>query len=591
MLRGKRVRELFSFLKYLKKYKIESILAPLFKLLEASFELFVPIVIADMIDNGISRGDKAYILSRGGILFILAVVGVISAITAQYFSAKLAAGFGTDLRNDIFAKILSLPHSQIDIVGADTLITRMTSDSYQFQTGVNLFFRLVLRSPFIVFGAMYMAMRIDIKAGYIFGITILILGCIASIISRKTVKLYQEVQKKLEMILGRSLENLTGIRVIRAFARQEIEKEKFSKNIQELYQEQIRAGNISILMNPLTYMVVNMGMIALLYTGAIDVSIGNLSQGDVVAFINYMMQILVEILKSIRLVELIVKSIACANRIYEIFTLENTLVDGKIDIQTAYQRYEEKEEFLRFSNVSFSYPLARSNAVENINFSVQKGETIGIIGGTGSGKSTLIHLIPRFYDIKEGEISFLGHNIKEYSLDSLRSMIAVAEQKSRLFGGNIIKNLYWGKENASIEELKQAMEYAQAKDILEKKQDEGGFYAEVSQMGVNFSGGQRQRLALARAFVRKSPILILDDVSSALDFLTDAKLRKVLQEEFKDTTIFIVSQRVSSIRYADQILVMDAGHIVGQGKHKELIKNCVVYREICQSQLSDKEIS
>lgn len=584
------MRELKRIGSYLKKYKLECILAPLFKLLEASFELLVPLVMAAIIDSGTPNNDKEVIFKSGGILVAFALIGFICAVTAQFFSAKLASGFGTALRDDLFEKIMSFSHAEFDILGRDTLITRMSSDTMQIQTSVNIFFRLVLRSPFIVLGAMYMAYVVDKRTGIIFLIVITMLALIVYTLLKQSVKLFRMVQKKLDEILGRSLENLTGVRVIRAFSKQKSEEDKFNNNINELYNVQMKAGNITMLINPLTYAVVNIGVIAILQVGSKDVFNGFITKGQVVALVNYMLQILVELLKIARMVDIMSKSFACARRVEEVFDVESSLADGKLDAIQALNDFKNETPFISFKDVAFKYPLASGMALENINLEVKKGETIGIIGGTGSGKTTLVDLLMRFYDITSGSLKIMDNEIKDYNIESLRKVVAIAEQKSRLFMGTIQSNLEWGKSNPTSEEVLEAITLAQAKDVLDKKSTEGGLLSEVSQAGTNFSGGQKQRLSLARTLITKAQILILDDVSSALDYITDAKLRKALRENLSFATVFMVSQRISSIRSADKIIVMDAGKIVGQGSHKELIKTCEVYREICLSQLSKEEV-
>jgi len=572
---------MFRLRRYLKKYVREAILAPLFKLLEAAFELLVPLVISGIIDTGITNGDRLYIRDRGLILLLFAVVGLLSAVTAQYFSAKCAVGFGTSLRNDLFHHILSLSRAETEPIGQATLITRMTNDSNQIQNGVNMFFRLVLRSPFIVFGAMFMAYMISGREGLLFTAVIVILFFIVFLVTRISVKGYHSVQKKLDCITSKTSENLSGVRVIRAFNREESEKASYSETAGNLSGEQIRVGKISALMNPLTYVTVNLGIVAILQTGAIHVNTGELSRGQVVALVNYMSQILVELIKLANLIILLSKSQASANRINEIFSLKNSQREGNLSADFS-------DASVEFKNVGFTYPGAGEEAVSDISFIAEKGEMIGVIGGTGSGKTTIMNLIPRFFDAGRGEILINGEDIRDYRIHSLRDKIGIVEQKALLFSGSIAENLCWGKEDAAACELTEALQSAQAGNIISLK--EKGLDAEVNQGGNNFSGGQKQRLSLARTFVKKPPVLILDDSSSALDFATDAGLRKAIKKEFSKATVFMVSQRVTSIRGADRILVMDDGKLVGNGTHKELLKSCGIYREICLSQLSEEEV-
>ena len=574
-----------SLIKYLKPYRKEAVLAPLFKLLEASFELLVPLVMARIIDIGIAQGNRSYVYSMGLVLVLFGVTGLVSAITAQYFSAKAAAGFGTALRNDLFRHIMGLSHDETDAFGSATLITRITNDTNQIQNGVNMFFRLVLRSPFIVFGAMIMAFLISGKAGLLFLTVISVLFLIVFLIMKSTVRMYRIVQKKLDRILSDTSENLAGVRVLRAFNRQEHEKEIYRVGTGELAHEQIKTGNVSALLNPFTYIVVNLGIIAVLQTGAVSVSVGSLTQGQVVALVNYMSQILLELIKFANLIILLSKSSACAKRVNEIFGCRNSMRDGTLAMD---ENPEEGIPAVEFADVGFSYPGAQEEAVSNLNFSVKKGETVGIIGGTGSGKTTVVSLIPRFYDAQRGKILINGHDVREYTLDSLRRHVGIVEQGAGLFKGTISSNLRWGKRDADQEELIQAIHTAQADNVTDESR--GGLDAPVAQKGRNYSGGQKQRLSIARTLVRKPDILILDDSSSALDFATDAALRRSIRETSSDITVFLVSQRVSTIRRADKILVLDDGRIAGCGTHDELIKCCGIYREICLSQLPKEEV-
>jgi len=564
--------------RYLKEYKLESALAPLFKLLEAAFELLVPIVIARIIDVGIANKDSNYIIKMGILLVTLAVIGLTSAIVAQYFSAKAATGFGTKLRDDLFAHILSFSHAEIDVLGRDTLVTRVTNDSDQVQNGVNRFFRLVLRSPFIVAGAFLMSFLINPQRSMIALTVIIILAIIVALIMSKSIGLYRNVQRKLDRVLGKTGENLTGIRVIRAFSKENSEVDEYDKATKDLYNDQVSVGNISALLNPLTYVVVNLGIVAILKAGAVQVNIGNLTTGQVVALINYMSQILVELVKFANLIILLAKASACAKRINEIFDIKSSITGGSDELDLA--GYDG--DIITFENVGFAYPKAKEEALSDISLSIKKGETVGIIGGTGSGKSSLINLIPRFYDISRGSIKLAGKDIKEYSLDSIRKNVALVEQKSRLFRGDIRDNLLWGDENASDSELFEAADIAQATDVINSK--EKRLDSEVAMHGNNFSGGQKQRISIARSLVKKAGILILDDSSSALDYATDSRLRKAIRQ-IKDITTIIVSQRIVSIKNADRIVVLDDGKIVGIGTHDELLNNSPIYKEIYNSQV------
>ena len=571
-------RNMLRLARYLKEYKLESALAPLFKLLEATFELLVPIVIARIIDIGIAGGDSNYIIKMGVLLVTLAVIGLTSAIIAQYFSAKAATGFGTKLRDDLFAHILGFSHAEIDVLGRDTLVTRVTNDSDQVQNGINRFFRLVLRSPFIVAGAFIMSFNIDPRMSMIALTVIAVLAITVALIMSKSIRLYRNVQKKLDRVLGKTGENLTGIRVIRAFSKESSEVAEYENATKDLYNDQVLVGDISALLNPLTYVVVNLGIVAILKAGAVQVNIGNLTTGQVVALINYMSQILVELVKFANLIILLSKASACAKRINEIFDIKCSLKGGSKELDLS----DCNGDIITFENVGFAYPKAKEEALSDISLSIKRGETIGIIGGTGSGKSSFINLIPRFYDISRGSIKLGGQDIKEYSLDSIRKNVALVEQKSRLFRGNIRDNLLWGNENADDGELFEAAQTAQAMDVINSK--ERRLDSEVAMYGNNFSGGQKQRLSIARSLVKKAGILILDDSSSALDYATDSKLRKAIRQ-IKDITTIIVSQRIVSIKNADRIVVLDDGKIVGIGNHEELLENNPIYREIYNSQV------
>ncbi len=571
-------RNMLRLARYLKEYKLESALAPLFKLLEATFELLVPIVIARIIDIGIAGRDSNYIIKMGVLLVTLAVIGLTSAIIAQYFSAKAATGFGTKLRDDLFAHILGFSHAEIDVLGRDTLVTRVTNDSDQVQNGINRFFRLVLRSPFIVAGAFIMSFNIDSRMSMIALTVIAVLAITVALIMSKSIRLYRNVQKKLDRVLGKTGENLTGIRVIRAFSKESSEVAEYENATKDLYNDQVLVGDISALLNPLTYVVVNLGIVAILKAGAVQVNIGNLTTGQVVALINYMSQILVELVKFANLIILLSKASACAKRINEIFDIKCSLKGGSKELDLS----DSNGDIITFENVGFAYSKAKEEALSDISLSIKKGETIGIIGGTGSGKSSLINLIPRFYDISRGSIKLGGQDIKEYSLDSIRKNVALVEQKSRLFRGNIRDNLLWGNENADDGELFEAAQTAQAMDVINSK--ERRLDSEVAMYGNNFSGGQKQRLSIARSLVKKAGILILDDSSSALDYATDSRLRKAIRQ-IKDITTIIVSQRIVSIKNADRIVVLDDGKIVGIGNHEELLENNPIYREIYNSQV------
>lgn len=581
-----------KLLVYLKDYKKESVLGPLFKLLEATFELIVPLVMAAIIDTGVATGDKSYIMKMCMVLVLLAVIGLTCSITAQYFAAKAAVGFATKLRHALFAHIESLSFTEMDTVGTATLITRMTSDVNQVQNGVNLVLRLFLRSPFIVFGAMVMAFTIDVKAALVFVVTIPLLSIIVFGIMLISIPLYKKVQSALDKVLGITRENLTGSRVIRAFNKEDDEKVHFNENNDLLTRAQIYVGKISALMNPLTYVIINGAIVVLVWTGAVRVDNGYITQGEVVALINYMSQILVELVKLANLIININKSIACGNRIQSIFEMQPSITDGsgqkvdKVQTDTA-DRSEEAEYAVEFSHVGLTYAGAGDESLTDIDFKVKKGETIGIIGGTGSGKSSVVNLIPRFYDVTSGYIKVDGKDVKDYPLEELRGKIGTVLQKAVLFHGTIRENLKWGNPDATEEDLNRAITVAQAKEFIDNK--EGRLDFEIEQGGKNLSGGQRQRLTIARAVVKKPEILILDDSASALDFATDAALRKAIREMEGETTVFIVSQRAASIQHADRIVVLDDGKIVGLGTSEELLESCEVYQEIYNSQFKKQE--
>lgn len=581
-----------KLLVYLKDYKKESVLGPLFKLLEATFELIVPLVMAAIIDTGVATGDKSYIMKMCMVLVLLAVIGLTCSVTAQYFAAKAAVGFATKLRHALFAHIERLSFTEMDTVGTATLITRMTSDVNQVQNGVNLVLRLFLRSPFIVFGAMVMAFTIDVKAALVFVVTIPLLSIIVFGIMLISIPLYKKVQSALDKVLGITRENLTGSRVIRAFNKEDDEKVHFNENNDLLTRAQIYVGKISALMNPLTYVIINGAIVVLVWTGAVRVDNGYITQGEVVALINYMSQILVELVKLANLIININKSIACGNRIQSIFEMQPSITDGsgqKVDkVQTdTVDRSEEAEYAVEFSHVGLTYAGAGDESLTDIDFKVKKGETIGIIGGTGSGKSSVVNLIPRFYDVTSGFIKVDGKDVKDYPLEELRGKIGTVLQKAVLFHGTIRENLKWGNPDATEEDLNRAITVAQAKEFVDNK--EGGLDFEIEQGGKNLSGGQRQRLTIARAVVKKPEILILDDSASALDFATDAALRKAIREMEGETTVFIVSQRAASIQHADRIVVLDDGKIVGLGTSEELLESCEVYQEIYNSQFKKQE--
>lgn len=566
-----------SLLVYLKDYKKETILAPLFKLLEASFELVVPLVMAAVIDVGIENRDKPYIIQMCLVLIALGVIGLVCSITAQYFSAKAAAGFATGLRHELFWHIQNFTFSKMDTIGTSTLITRMTSDVNQVQSGVNLVLRLFLRSPFIVFGAMVMAFTVDVKAALIFVVTIPLLSVVVFGIMLITMPLYRKVQANLDKVLLVTRENLTGARVIRAFNKEESERERFLEGNQTLTDAQKFVGRISGLMNPLTYIIVNGAIVVLLYTGAVRVDMGVLTQGEVVALVNYMSQILVELVKLANLIITVTKAIACANRIEKVFNEKNDMEEGDHEWT---QRAESP--MVEFQDVSLVYEGNSAPSLSGISFHAGKGETIGVIGGTGSGKSSLVNLIPRFYEAASGQVLINGENVKGYCIDSLRKKIGVVPQKAVLFKGSIAENIRWGKEDASVEEIEEALRLAQAMEFVEKK--DGYLDFQIEQNGRNLSGGQKQRMTIARALVRKPEILILDDSASALDFATDAALRGAIRGMKEKPTVFIVSQRAASVQYADRIIVLDDGEMAGLGTHEELLEHCPAYREIYYSQ-------
>lgn len=567
-----------QILKYLKEYKKECICAPLFKLLEASFELIVPLVMAAIIDNGITASDKPYIWKMGGVLVLLAAVGLVSSVTAQYFAAKAAVGFSTKLRHILFEKIESLSFSKMDTVGTSTLITRMTSDINQVQSGVNLVLRLFLRSPFIVFGAMAMAFTVNVRAAMVFVVTIPQLSIVVFSVMAASLPLYKKVQSSLDTVLSHTRENLEGTRVIRAFNKQNDEIDSFNRDNELLTNMQQVVGRISALTNPLTFIIINIATIAVIVSGGKQVYAGILTQGEVVALVNYMSQILVELIKLANLIVQVTKAVACGNRIADVLSIPSKLPEKNPKLIGAKDGAPEVE----FDHVCMTYEGAADETLTDISFTVQKGQTIGIIGGTGSGKSSLVNLIPRFYDATKGTIRIQGNDINDYDAVQLRDKIGVVMQKAVLFAGTIADNLRWGKNDATEEEMWKALDIAQATEVVKGK--EGGLDYMIEQGGKNLSGGQKQRLTIARAVVKDPDILILDDSASALDFATDASLRAALKNMHGDKTIFIVSQRTSSIQFADNIIVLDDGQMVGFGPHEELLETCETYKEIYDSQ-------
>lgn len=573
---------MLKLIKYLKNYKKESIIGPLFKLLEACFELLVPVVMARIIDVGIRNGDVPYILKMCALMVAFGVLGLVCSLTAQYFAAKAAMGFGTELRMDMFRHINSLSYTELDILGTSTLVTRITSDINQAQSGVNLVLRLFLRSPFIVVGAVIMAFTIHPGMALWFLLLVPVLSFIIYGIMMMTIPLYKKVQNRLDTVLRMTRENLSGARVIRAFSRQEHENREFQGESEVLKELQLKVGRISALMNPATYVVVNLAVILVLYKGAVQVNLGSLTQGELIALINYMNQILLALIALANLIVTFTKASASASRINEGFSQRTLMEEGKGADTPENPRYK-----VAFRNVSFAYPDSK-NALSDLSFSVKPGQTVGIIGGTGSGKSSLVNLIPRFYDAGEGEILVDDRNVRDYSYTQLRGKIGIVPQNAVLFAGTIRENMQWGKRDATDAEIYKALEIAQAREFVDAKPDK--LDTLINQGGKNLSGGQRQRLTIARALVGMPEILILDDSASALDFATDAALRRAIATETDGMTVFIVSQRSSSIKNADLILVLDEGRLSGQGTHEELYENNEVYREICLSQLSDKEV-
>lgn len=599
-----------NMLGYLRDYKRESVLAPLFKMLEATFDLFVPLVMADIVNVGIAAHDLHYILVRCGILLVLAVIGLTCSLTAQYFSAKAAVGYSTSLRHALFAHIQSLSFSEMDTLGTSTLITRMTSDINQVQSGINMTLRLLLRSPFVVFGAMVMAFTVDVRSAFVFVVTIPVLCVVVFGIMAVSMPLYKSVQRQLDKVLLTTRENLLGVRVIRAFNRQKSETEKFDRENGNLVRMQVFVGKISALLNPVTYVIINIAVVAVIWVGAEQADSGIITQGKVIALVNYMSQILVELIKMANLIIIISKAVACMNRVDSIFKVESSIEDkGRSGSRKPGSQNSGSQNSgpqnpgpqnpgsqnpglripkVEFKDMEFVYAGAKEPALKDISFCAMAGQTIGVIGGTGSGKSTLVNLIPRFYDAASGQVLVDGTDVREYSLDELRDKTGVVPQKSVLFKGTLRDNMRWGKQDASDEEIYRALDTAQAREFVDSKGEGLDLY--IDQGGHNLSGGQRQRLTIARALVRRPEILIMDDSASALDFATDARLRKAIRENTGDMTVFIVSQRATTIKSADTILVLDEGRLAGMGTHKELLKDCQVYREICLSQLSKEEV-
>ena len=569
-------------IRFMKDYKKESILAPLFKMLEAMLELLVPLVVAAIIDKGIYTGSRRYIFMMCLVLFALAFIGLLFSITAQYFAAKSAVGAASAMRSRLFSHILSFGYREMDDIGSSTLITRMTSDINQVQNGINMVLRLFLRSPFIVFGAMIMAFTIDVRAALIFVVTIPLLSLVVFTVMGVTKPIYKRVQAALDHILNITRENLTGVRVIRAFNREESEKEAFFAGNDRLTALQKLAGMISGLTNPLTLVIINLAIIVLIQTGAVRVNEGSLSQGEVVALYNYLSQILVELIKFANLIVTITKALASVNRVQDIFAIAPEMKEGSLEYSSFYPERQSGVPAVEFSDVSFCYNEGGEAAVSDITFRVEPGETIGIIGGTGAGKTTLVNLIPRFYDAVSGTVSLFGHDVKEYSFRELRNMVSVVPQKAQLFAGTIRSNLLMGVPEAAEQEIEEALAISQAKEFVDEK--DGRLDAYVEQGGRNLSGGQKQRLTLARALLKKAPVLIMDDSASALDFATDARLRQAIKEMKHKPTVFIVAQRASSLMHADKIIVLDDGKIAGMGDHATLLQECDIYREIYETQ-------
>ena len=570
---------MFKLIKYLKGYVPQSIIAPLFKFLEASFELIVPLVMASIIDIGVKNDNSGYIYKMGLVLVLLGVLGLAASITAQYFAAKASMGFGTALRHDFYRHLNSLSHAEIDKLGSDTMTTRIINDINQAQTGVNMFLRLFLRSPFIVVGSIVMCLTISVKLTLIFAVAAPVIGLIIYLIMHRTIPMYRKIQGRLDRVSLLTRENLAGVRVIRAFSRQENELRDFQQETAELMQAQVRVGRISALLNPLTFVVVNLAVAAIIWFGGISVDTGSITQGELIALVNYMNQILLALIYLANLINILTKASASGGRINDIFAMKSSISDeGNVEQAPV-------EGTVEFRDVNFGY---HGTVLEGISLTANKGEVIGIVGGTGSGKTTLVNLIPRFYDVSKGEVLIDGVNVKKYPLKQLRSSIGIVPQRAVLFKGTVRSNICWGRKNATDQEIWAALETAQAAEFVRKLEE--GLDSPIQQGGRNFSGGQRQRLTIARALVMKPKILILDDSSSALDFATDAALRKALARDLAGTTVFVVSQRASGVKQADRILVLDDGKAVGWGKHEELFESCKVYREICLSQMSESEV-
>lgn len=574
---------MFKLLPYLKNYKKQVVIGPIFKLLEAIFELMVPLVMAKIIDIGVKNGDYGYVVKSGFTLLVLGFLGLFCALVCQYSAAKASQGFGTDLRNDLFSHINSLSHSEIDMVGTSSLITRLTNDVNQLQLAVAMFIRLAFRAPFIIIGSAVMAMTLDLKLSIVFLFAIPLISLTLFWVMSKSIPFYSNIQKKLDKISLITEENLEGARVIRAFSKEENEKKRFFDASDDFTVASINVSKISALLNPLTSIIMNFAIVAILWYGGYRVNIGALTQGQIIAFVNYMTQISLTLVVFANLVVIFTKAFASGERVQEILEIHSSITDKNTKISPV-----SNAPKVEFKNVSFSYKGSNKNSLSNANIKVNTGETIGIIGGTGSGKSTLINLIPRFYDVTEGEVLVDGVNVKDYNLNSLRDKIGIVPQKAALFSGSLRENMTLGNKNASDEEIKKAFDIAQASEFVNSLSE--GLDTVILQGGKNLSGGQKQRLTIARALVKNPEILILDDSASALDFATDAKLRKAIKEETKNMTVFIISQRATSIKNADKIIVLDNGNIVGIGSHNELLKNCKVYKEICLSQLSSEEV-
>lgn len=575
---------MFKLRRYLAGHYAECVLAPLFKMLEALLQLLVPLVMAQVIDVGIATRDSGYVLWHGALLVVMGVLAWVVAVTAQFFCSRLASAFGTAMRDDLFAHVLSLSREDVERLGRASLVTRLTNDSQQVQDGLNMFFRLILRSPFVTFGTVVAAFLVDGVEGAVLLVAVLVAGALVLGFMRVTASRYRDIQRGLDEVQLGVSENLEGVRVLRAFRREEAEREAFSATATTVRDRQVATGDISALVNPLTYLVVNCGLIALLWFGGLQVNVGGLTQGQLVALVSYVSQALVELLKLTNLIVLLAKASACAKRINEVFETSPTLTDGTLDAEPA-----ADAPALAFDDVSFSYPGAAGDALSHVSFSLAPGATLGVIGGTGSGKSTLASLVLRFYDVTDGEVKVGGSDVRMLTRHTLRRQVSLVEQGATLFSGTIASNLRWGDADASEKDLEAAIDTAQATGVVAGK--EGGLESEVEQFGRNFSGGQRQRLTIARTLVRRPRVLILDDASSALDFATDAALRRAIARDCAGTAVITISQRVTAVRHADQILVLDGGHQVGLGTHEELLEGCPVYREICESQLTAEEVA